>query len=74
MKMEILITSPPDRERVVSEIWGDDDQLAEVNNEAGTVSVEIYPRADGKPWVLAYEDLLKLLEEAREALMGNGPR
>ena len=73
MKTEILITSPPDRERTVAEIWGDDDQLAEINDESGYVRVEIYPRLDGKPWLLPYDDLLQLLEQAKISLVGNDP-
>jgi hypothetical protein len=73
MKTEILITSPPDRQRIVAEIWCDDDQLAEVNDESGYARVEIYPRVDGEPWVLPYDELLELLKHAKTELVGDDP-
>ena len=68
MNTEILITSPPDRERVVAEIWYGDSQLAELNEEAGQPMLEIYPNPTGEAWILDFNELVSLLERARAAL------
>lgn len=39
-----VITSPPDRENCVFEIWAGSSQLAEVSHEPGRpIEIEIYP-------------------------------
>lgn len=40
---EILITSPPDREKLVAEIWFEKNLIAEVNQENEILEIEIYP-------------------------------
>jgi len=65
----VNLASPPDRERLVAEVFLNDVQVAEINQESGDLSVEIYPRPDGKPWSMPYEDLLKCLESAKSRLL-----
>jgi len=32
---------------------------------------EFYPRTDGKPWELKYDDAVKALNQAKQRLMGS---
>ena len=66
----ICIASPPDREKLVAEIFFGDMQWAEINQEHGTLEVEFYARPDGQPWRLKFSDALNGLEEARRRLQG----
>lgn len=68
MKPKVLITSPPDRENLVAEIWVDDCQLAEVSQEGDERLVEIYPHPRGGPWQVAFHELLEVLERSRGRL------
>lgn len=74
MKPKILITSPPDRENLVAEIWIDDCQFAEVSQEGDERLVEIYPHPRGGPWQIAFSEILEVLERSRARLdeMGEG--
>ncbi len=69
-KHRICISSPPDREKLVAEIFFGDTQWAEINQERETFEVEFYPRPDGEPWRIDYQDALSALNEAKRSLMG----
>jgi hypothetical protein len=65
---QILIASPPDGEKVVAEVWCGEEMLAEVANEAGPLTIEIYPKPSGKPWLLDYEEVVKAIQMAKNKL------
>lgn len=67
--IELLITSPPDRERVVAELWRENVQLAEVSNEDGTLRIEIYAEPGTNRVVIPVDELEEALERARRNLM-----
>lgn len=69
-KYRICISSPPDREKLVAEIFFGDAQWAEINQEREALEVEFYPRPDGEPWQLDYQDALSALDEAKRRLVG----
>jgi hypothetical protein len=68
--LRIEVTSPPDREFVVANIMVGSDEFAEINQEAESLKMEIYPRRDGEPWRLDYEELSRVLGLAEERLKG----
>jgi hypothetical protein len=70
---EVLITSPPDREDLVVELWSQDYMIAEINSEGACPLVEIYPRPDGKPWNFNADQLLEMLEKAKRGLPAKMP-
>ena len=64
----ICISSPPDREHLVAEIFIDDIQWAEVNKEDGTLRAEFYPRPDGESWRLDHAVAIEALAMAGKRL------
>ena len=66
----ICISSPPDREKLVAEIFFGDSQWAEINQERETLEVEFYSRANGEPWRIHYQDVIKSLNDAKQRLIG----
>jgi len=48
--MRICISSPPDRAKLAAEILVDDEQRAELNQEGGGLTLEIYPKHVGGTW------------------------
>jgi hypothetical protein len=66
----ICISSPPDREELVAEIFFDDQQWAELNQEDTALELEVYPRADGQTWKIPYHQVILALEEAKKKLVG----
>lgn len=66
----LCISSPPDRERLVAEIFFGDQQWAELHQEGPELVLEIYPRRDGKPWQLSFEVVTSALADARKRLLG----
>ncbi len=67
--IELQITSLPDRERVVAELWRDNVQLAEVSNEDGTFRVEVYAAPGKNRVAVLLDELEDALRRARENLM-----
>jgi hypothetical protein len=71
LNFRVCISSPPDREHLVAEIFLGDDQWAEINQENGCLEVEIYPKPNGQPWSLGLEDMLSITETAKEKLLAS---
>jgi hypothetical protein len=69
MELTVNIASVPDRDDVVAEIWHGQEMMAEVSRvEAGCYIVELYPRPNGKVWEVEYDDLIRVLNSAKERL------
>ena len=64
-KLEIIITSVPDRENLVAEIWHEEKMLAEVSNENGTIFIELY---EGRHIILPLDEFLNVFKEAKRIL------
>jgi hypothetical protein len=46
-----------------------DVQWADLNQEAGELSLQIYPRRDGQPWIFNWEEALTILQRAKQRLL-----
>ena len=68
-KFTVNIASVPDRERVVAEIWLDDELAAEVYSEDNIFYVEFYNHDNGRPLNIRYEDLIRILNSAKNMLV-----
>lgn len=64
-KFKIEITSVPDREQLVAEIWHSEFLIAEINREKEALEIELYPV---KKMAFEFEEFLEILETARERL------
>ncbi|MFZ0565134.1 MAG: hypothetical protein WAM28_02985 [Chlamydiales bacterium] len=67
-KYRICISSPPDRDNLIAEIFFGDNQLAEINQEKGLFEIEFYPRSDGKLWQIDLFSVINALNEAKVKL------
>ena len=67
-EMKICVSSPPDRDKLVAEIFFDNQQWAEVNQERGELWVEFYARQDGHPWSILFSDAVNALQQAEQRL------
>lgn len=71
--LSTVITTPPDRENCVFEIWAGPSQLAEVSHEPGkSIEIEIYPPVEGGKWNFKLEDLMTALHQATNNLASQG--
>lgn len=67
--LSTVITSPPDRENCVLEIWAGSSQVAEISHEPGkSIEIEIYPPIEGGTWNFKLEDLMAALHQATKSL------
>jgi hypothetical protein len=71
IKYNTIVTSTPDREKLVVEIWDNDQMIAEINQENTTLAVEIYFNANKQPLRLNYKAFLEALEEGKQKLVGS---
>jgi hypothetical protein len=71
-KLEAMVTSPPDRENVVFEVWRGNQQVAEVSKEPGRdYEIELYAAPEGGAWHLDLSEFKSMLEDAAKALASN---
>lgn len=67
-KFKIEITSPPDKNNIVAEIWISDNHICEVNKESGYYEIEIYSPMNRKFWTFTLDEFLEVLQEAKKRL------
>ncbi len=65
----ICISSPPDRERLVAEIFFGEAQWAEISQESSELMIEFYCRPDGEKWRVDFSSATAALEEAKQQLL-----
>jgi len=71
-KLEAMVTSPPDRENVVFEIWHENWQVAEISKEPGCCyEIEIYPAANNGAWHFDLNEFKVMLEAGIKELASN---
>ncbi|OWW23527.1 hypothetical protein B4Q04_20230 [Zobellia sp. OII3] len=63
---EILITSVPDRENLVAEIWLEKNLVCEISNDNETLEIEFFKEIGKK---FDYSKLLEALKEAKSKLL-----
>ena len=68
-EVRICLSSPPNREKLVAEIFFDNNEWAEINQDSGRLVVEFYPRRDGEFWRLTFDEALQALTKAKERLL-----
>lgn len=68
-KTRICLSSPPDRDNLVVEIFFDDVEWAEINQEHSVFTIEFYPRPDGQPWQFDFFSAINALNDAKLKLM-----
>ena len=66
----ICISSPPDREHLVAEIFFGEAQWAEINQEDRILRVEFYARPDGEAWRIELDNAIAALNEGKRRLAG----
>jgi hypothetical protein len=70
-KMTVDLASPPDREQLVAQISYDREQWAEIHQHMGGLTLELYPRQDGKPWEFPFDEAVTALRHAQKRLTGD---
>lgn len=70
IEYRVSISSPPDRDKLVAEIFFGDQQWAELNQEDSELQLQLYPRSDDRPWEIPYSQIVTALEDAKKQLVG----
>lgn len=65
-KFKIEITSVPDREKLVAEIWFGEELIAEVNQEEEKLKITLY---NNQKLFFQFADFLSALDEAKRKLL-----
>ncbi len=68
--IQIAVISPPDREKLAVELCFENEQVAELNQEENDLSIELYGRQDGRPWIIPYDEFVRALQNAKKELVG----
>ena len=67
-KYSILIASPPDREKLVAEIWLNDTMIVEISQEKPYIEIELFC-SDKFDFKLPYEEFLNVVMQAKKILL-----
>jgi hypothetical protein len=67
--IRLELASPPDRKRLVLQVMIGDEQWAEINQDGKRLVLEIYPRQDGGPWVMDFDEAVNTLADAKNKLL-----
>ena len=69
MSFVLQVASTPDRDELVTEIWWNDQMVAEVRRGSdGNRYVELYPSPSRAPWSFKLEEWLAVMKEAEKRL------
>ncbi|KHD08714.1 hypothetical protein PN36_26530 [Candidatus Thiomargarita nelsonii] len=68
-QMTVTIASVPDRDNLVAELWCENELWGELSQEQGELKLEIYPTANGQAWNLRYEEVIDVIQEAKDKLL-----
>lgn len=71
-KFDIDITSPPDRENLVAEIFYDNIQWVEISQETEELVIQFYAHPEQVCWEFSCNEALEALNQAKERLLGMG--
>jgi hypothetical protein len=66
--MTITIASVPDREKLVAELWYNQELWGEISQETGELILEIYPNPTRGQHQLKCEELLMAVQQAKAQL------
>lgn len=67
-EIKVELTSVPDRDDLVAELWFDQSMLGELRKQSGRIQLELYSRKDGQPWDLDALILVDAINKARARL------
>jgi hypothetical protein len=67
-RLTTMVTSPPDRAHIVVELWNGDIQVGEVSRSSAGLLVELYSHPSGRSHLVAYAELVRVLEAAAAEL------
>ena len=69
-KVRITLSSLPDRENLVAEIFFDGVQFAEISNENNQFLIQFYPHPRKDCWELPFNKVLEVIKNAKLKLLG----
>jgi len=67
-KMTVKVASTRNQENLVAQLWYENEQWGEISQKLGELELEIYPKSNGHSWNLRYEEVVKIIQEAKEKL------
>jgi hypothetical protein len=68
LRLTTMVTSPPDRNRLVVEIWNGDVQWAELSRSGEGMLLEVYAQPSGGPQLVPLAEVQRALDEAAAEL------
>lgn len=66
--LRIVVSSPPDRDSVVAELWQNDEQIAELRRDGSELRLELYNSRSATPRDLDYHEFVAALSRLGEEL------
>ncbi len=70
MNFSIEIASVPDREELVAELWYGNEQVAELSQEGGELTLHLYPPRYRDRWEFGHAAFLNQLQQLGRRLRG----
>ena len=70
-KFSIEVGSLPDRESLVSEIYYEDLQFAEISQETSDLIIQLYGYPNKPTWKFSLNEFQEIIEKAKQKLIGD---
>jgi len=67
-KMTVRLTHTRNQKNLVAQLWCENEQWGEISHKQGELELDIYPKSNGHPWNLKYEDVVNVITEAKDKL------
>jgi hypothetical protein len=67
-KIKMTVASTRNQENLVAKDWYENEQWGEISQKRGELELEIYPKSNGHSWNLRYEEVVKIIQDAKEKL------
>lgn len=67
-ELTVEITSVPDREELVAELWSGSEHVAELSRQGERLVLQLYPRVSGA-WEFEFADFEQAIAELRRRLL-----
>lgn len=68
--MTVTIASVPDREKLVAELWYEQELWGEISQDTGELVLKIYPNSTSRFRQLKCKDLIHAVQQAENQLLG----
>ncbi|RKZ50440.1 MAG: hypothetical protein DRR16_08595 [Candidatus Parabeggiatoa sp. nov. 3] len=67
-KITVRLAHTRNQKNLVAQLWCENEQWGEISHKQGELELDIYPKSNGHPWNLKYEEVVNVITEVKDKL------